>query len=200
VKTRILALHGYHGSAATLRRQLAPLSQALPVDVELVLVDAPSLSRGDFGWWHLGFRGWEPTRDWVLDLAGPERLDGVLGFSQGAALTGLLAAVQQSNPDTVLRLRFAVMIGGFTSREPQHAALFARKLTLPSLHVMGEADDIVPMHDSLRLADRFADPVIVRHPGGHIVPATATVTSRIAAFIAEHGTAATAEGRHADEP
>ena len=85
----MLCLHGYHGSSAILRRQLAPLAAALPGNVELVYVDAPSLSRGDFGWWHEGFSGWERTRDWVFELlnAGPH-IDGIFGFSQGAALTG----------------------------------------------------------------------------------------------------------------
>jgi Serine hydrolase (FSH1) len=49
---RILCLHGYHGSAAVLRRQIAPVAARLPADVELVFVDAPSLASGGFGWWH----------------------------------------------------------------------------------------------------------------------------------------------------
>ena len=65
---RILCLHGFHGSAATLRRQIAPVAAGLSTDVELVFVDAPSLAAGDFGWWHEGFRGWERTRDWVTEL------------------------------------------------------------------------------------------------------------------------------------
>ncbi|MCU1678197.1 MAG: hypothetical protein JWM93_2955 [Frankiales bacterium] len=191
---RILALHGYHGSAQILRRQIAPLSAALPPDAELVFVDAPSLSQGDYGWWHDGFRGWERTRDWVLDLAERERFDGVFGFSQGAGLTGLLAALQQSDPTTALRFEFAVMVGGFTSHEPKHAALFERKITLPSLHVMGTSDGIVPMQDSLRLAERFDDPVVVQHPGGHVIPSAATSTSRIAQFMAGRGMVAAVAG------
>jgi hypothetical protein len=196
--TRVLALHGYHGSAQILRQQIALLSAALPADTELVLVDAPSLSQGDYGWWHDGFRGWERTRDWVLDLAAREHFDGVLGFSQGAALAGLLAALQHSDTTTGLRFQFAVMVGGFTSHEPQHAALFERSITLPSLHVMGASDGIVAMHDSLRLADRFEDPVIIQHPGGHVIPSAASITSRIARFIAGRGIlAAVAGGRDA---
>jgi predicted esterase len=187
--TRILALHGYHGSAAVLRRQIAPLSSVLPAEVELVFVDAPSLAEGDFGWWHEGFRGWERTRDWALELAGRERYDGVFGFSQGAALAGLLTALQQ-------RFEFAVMVGGFTSFEPQHAALFQRQVTVPSLHVMGAADDIVPMRDSLRLAERFEAPVIVKHPSGHVIPSDSTITSRIAEFVAERGVVPAAAGGH----
>lgn len=186
---RILALHGYHGSAQTLRRQIAPLADALPPSVDLTFVDAPSLARGDFGWWHEGFTGWEATRDWVAELTAGEHFDGVIGFSQGAALAGLLLATQEAAGDTppVFDFGFGVMIGGFTSEEPRHAALFPRKLATPSLHVTGRADGIVPMRDSLRLADRFADPVIVEHSGGHVIPTDPRALRRIVEFVDRHG-------------
>jgi Serine hydrolase (FSH1) len=38
---RILCLHGCHGSAATLRDQMAPLVAALPTDIEFDYVSAP---------------------------------------------------------------------------------------------------------------------------------------------------------------
>jgi fermentation-respiration switch protein FrsA (DUF1100 family) len=181
---RLLCLHGYHGSGEILRRQMAPLAAALPRSIELVYVDTPSLSRGDFGWWHEGFSGWERTRDWVLELlrTGPS-IDGIFGFSQGAALTGLLAGLRDSDPSSA-EFEFAIMVGGFTSTLAQHAELFRRKLTIPSLHVIGYSDGIVPRRDSLLLADRFADPVVVEHPGGHVIPASSAVTARIADFLA----------------
>ena len=180
----MLCLHGYHGSAAIVRGQMAPLAAALPLNVELVYVDAPSLASGDFGWWHEGFRGWERTRDWAVELLriGP-RIDGIFGFSQGAALTGLLAALRDSRPSPIW-FEFAIMVGGFTSTMPQHAGLFRHKLTIPSVHVTGRADAIVPRRDSLLLADRFADPLIIEHPGGHVIPADTTVTAPIAGFLA----------------
>jgi len=181
---RMLCLHGYHGTGAILRRQMAPLAAALPANVELVYVDAPSLSAGDFGWWHEGFRGWEHTRDWAVDLlrTGP-RIDGLFGFSQGAALAGLLAALRDSHPSP-LSFEFAIMVGGFTSTMPQHAGLFRHKLTVPSVHVTGRADAIVPRRDSLLLADRFADPLIIEHSGGHVIPGDSAVTTPIADFLA----------------
>ena len=192
----VLALHGYHGSAQVLRRQIAPLAAALPPTIRLTYIDAPSLSRGDFGWWHDGFRGWENTRDWVIDLAAQQHFDGVIGFSQGAALAGLLTATHEAarngesgdTPLGPLAFGFAVMIGGFTSEEPQHAALFSRLLTTPSLHVTGSADRIVPMRDSLRLAARFADPSIVKHRGGHVIPAEPGAVGRIVEFVEQQAT------------
>ena len=183
---RILCLHGYHGSGAVLRRQMAPLARVLPSDIELVYVDAPTLSAGDFGWWHEGFSGWERTRDWAFELLhGEPRFDGIFGFSQGAALTGLLAAVHEgpaAPPE--FDFEFVIMVGGFTSTLPLHAELFRHKLTVPSAHVIGRADVIVPARDSLVLADRFADPLVIEHPGGHVIPGESAVTTPIAEFLA----------------
>jgi dienelactone hydrolase len=183
---RILCLHGYHGSAAILRRQIAPVAAALPSDVELVFVDAPSLAVGDFGWWHDGFRGWERTRDWIVDLFAAQRFDGVFGFSQGAALTGLLAGLRDAEA-AAISFDLAIMVGGFTSTSPQHAELFTRKLTVASVHVMGRRDGIVPLRDSQLLAERFAEPVILEHDGGHVIPDDPAITTPIAAFVAHHG-------------
>ncbi len=181
---RMLCLHGYHGTGAILRRQMAPLAAAIPSNVELLYVDAPSLSSGDFGWWHDGFRGWEAARDWAVELLRTApRIDGIFGFSQGAALTGLLAALRDSRP-APLWFEFAIMVGGFTATMPRRAGLLPHKLTVPSVHVTGRADVIVPRRDSLLLADRFADPVVVEHPGGHVIPAGSAVTAPIASFLA----------------
>ena len=66
------------------------------------------------------------------------RIDGIFGFSQGAALTGLLAALRDSRPSPV-QFEFAIMVGGFTSTMPQHVELFRHKLTVPSVHVAGRS-------------------------------------------------------------
>jgi hypothetical protein len=183
---RILCLHGYHGSAAVLRSQIAPVAAGLPSNVELIFVDAPSLASGDFGWWHDGFRGWERTRKWAIDLFAAQRFDGVFGFSQGAALAGLLAGLSD-NEATPIAFDLAMMVGGFTSTSPQHADFLTHKLTVPSLHVMGRRDGIVSLRDSQLLAQRFLDPVIIEHAGGHVIPDDPAITTRIASFVAHHG-------------
>ena len=195
---RVLCLHGYHGTGPTLRRQMAPLAAALPANIEYVYADAPSLASGDFGWWHEGFSGWERTRDWIVELlrSGPP-VDGLFGFSQGAALTGLLAALRESPgaPDG-LDFGFAIMVGGFTSFLPQHAGLFPRQLTVPSVHVTGRSDGIVPRPDSLRLAGRFTDPLILEHDGGHVIPGTRAIAEPIARFLTPFAQAAAARHGH----
>ena len=193
--TRILCLHGCHGSAAVLRRQIAPFAAGLPADIDLVFVYAPSLSSGDFGWWHEGLRGWERTREWAIELFSSQHFDGIFGFSQGAALAGMLAAVREAE-SAPLSFDLAIMVGGFTSPLPQHAHLFERKLTVPSLHVMGHSDGIVPMRDSLLLAERFSDPIVTEHGGGHVIPGDPAIAGRIAAFVAHHAQVTGAGVRH----
>jgi fermentation-respiration switch protein FrsA (DUF1100 family) len=186
---RILCLHGYHGSAAILRNQMAGMVADLSRDIEFVYVDAPSLARGDFGWWHEDFSGWERTKEWAIDLFSSQLpFDGLFGFSQGAALTGLLAAVNESEyhrESGESWFDFAVMVGGFKSDSPQHADLFERSLALPSVHVMGRSDSIVPIRDCRILAYAFKDPLIIEHGGGHIVPGIDAVTHPLGQFLTE---------------
>ena len=185
---RILGLHGYHGSAAILRSQMAGLVAAMPPDIEFVYVDAPSLARRDFGWWHEGFAGWERTLSWAVDLLDSQpRFDGLFGFSQGAALTGLLAAANESELGDPGQpwFDFAVMVGGFKSDSLQHADFFNKELALPSVHVMGRSDGIVPIGDSRVLASQFRDPLVLEHSGGHVVPGVDAVTAPLDRFLTD---------------
>jgi len=180
---RILCLHGYHGNAAVLERQMSALTSGLDAGIEFVHVDAPSLAENDFGWWHSPARGWERTRAWAVAMFGSQpRFDGVFGFSQGAALTGLLAGMREIGHDGVT-FDFAVLVGGFVNDSPDLAELYRLPLSVPSVHVIGRADGIIPPWMSHDLASRFKEPVIVEHPGGHIIPGDRRVIEGIAAFL-----------------
>lgn len=210
-RLRILCLHGYHGSAGALRSQMGSLVAELEPLAELVFVDAPSLAAGSFGWWHAvtderapasddpgihgprrHYQGWTRTRDAIVARFATEGpFDGVFGFSQGAALTGLLVGLRAaSGPATAerpLRFDFAMMVGGFPSSDPELARLYARSdsYSLPSLHVLGRTDGVVPGDDSRALAARFASPVLVEHAGGHVIPSEARARAAIRAFLEE---------------
>ncbi len=82
--------------------------------------------------------------------------DGVLGFSQGAAVAAVLCALQQQqrqgqrrgDPDctsssTTWGFRFAILASGFPSSSPEHQCLLRQTgaLRLPSLHVFGGGAD-----------------------------------------------------------
>jgi pimeloyl-ACP methyl ester carboxylesterase len=191
-RMRLLCLHGYHGSAGILRAQMKPLFASLEPMVEPVCIDAPSRATGDFGWWHQDFRGWERTRDWLTGFfAEQPHFDGVFGFSQGAALTALLVGLRTvpgaADEQGPLSFEFAIMAGGFRSDSPRHAGLYARRPSyeLPSLHLIGNADSVVPKSDSQALARQFTAPVVLEHPGGHVIASSAPVRARVTQFCRE---------------
>src|SRR5882757_1039345 len=180
---RVLCLHGYHGSADILRGQMAPLAPSLR-DVELVHLDAPSLAVGDFGWWHNPSRGWDRTRTWATELfATQPRFDGVFGFSQGAAFAGLLAGMREEPDEHTIDFDFAVMVGGFKNDAPAHAPLYQHQFTLPSVHIIGRTDGVIPPRESEALAAQFENPVVLEHSGGHVVPGDAAVVDGLTAFL-----------------
>jgi hypothetical protein len=180
-------LHGYHGSAAVLRGQMRAWAADLTTLADFVCVDAPSLAEGDHGWWHAAaepgatrYRGWARSRDWLLAYCAREGpFDGVFGFSQGAALAALLAGLPE------LELAFAIVVGGFVSSDAEHAPLYERlrAARLPSLHLTGRSDTIVPERASRALAARFFEPLVLEHDGGHVVAATPAIRAATRRFL-----------------
>ena len=208
-KLRILCLHGYHGSSDVLRGQMQALMEGLESRVELVFLDAPSLSAGDHGWWHavpagsargddnagvghapMRYEGWERTRKAIVaafEERGP--FDGVFGFSQGAVLTGLLVGLRAPGgvptPEQPLTFDFAILVSGFVSNDPAHAPLYARRASyaLPSLHIVGRSDGVVPSRDSRELAARFGEPTLLEHGGGHVIASDASTRAGVGTFL-----------------
>ncbi|XP_069040524.1 esterase OVCA2 [Lepisosteus oculatus] len=110
--------------------------------------------------------------------------DGVLGFSQGAALVAMLCARQERGQEPGPGFRFAVLVAGFRSRCAGHAPLYtAPPLGLPTLHVLGDSDRVIPAPLSRDLLPVFRDPVVVTHPGGHYVPAGAAQKQAYIQFL-----------------
>jgi predicted esterase len=206
-KIRILCLHGYHGSAKTLQTQMRPLTLGLESLAEFVCVDAPSLAIGDFGWWHaisnvgndpeharvdhttMRYEGWLKTKTWLISqFKQSAPFDGVFGFSQGAALASLLVGLRNpSEAEDRISFDFAMMVGGFASNDGSHAYLYQRssEYGLPSVHIIGGSDFVVPSGHSDRLASFFKNPLILRHSGGHVIPGNPHVRNSVVAFIQE---------------
>lgn len=191
---RILCLHGFRSNGAQLQTQMRALVSGLEPSVEFIYVDAPPLATGGNGWWNATaidsanpdtrYEGWQETQAWALSyFAEHQPIDGVFGFSQGAALTALLVGLRAPP----LRFTFALLVSGFVSKDPAHRALYDRRerFELPSLHLVGRADRIVPPAASHALAARFQSPLIVPHEGGHVIASSAEVRNPVAAFLAE---------------
>lgn len=102
--------------------------------------------------------------------------DGVLGFSQGAALAVLLLLVLSQDdwrnrfniPSHVPQFRLAVILSGFRFLTPNFAEYYTRgKLDVPTMHVYSVQDAIISADRSLELIDStFTDAVQSTHDLG----------------------------------
>src|SRR5450631_710144 len=198
---RMLCLHGFRGSGDALRAQMRQLVAGLESEFELLTPDAPARRAGAPGWWNAmplegagkHYEGWQLTRDWATSFfANSPPIDGVFGFSQGAALTGLLVGLRSAagipTAAQPLTFDFAIMVGGFLSNDPAHAALYESRTSfaLPNLHIIGRADSVVPGEASRALAARFEGPQLLEHDGGHTIASTPEVRSTFSEFLKSH--------------
>lgn len=108
--------------------------------------------------------------------------DGLFGFSQGACLVSLLSAMCQQGL-TTLSPRFVVIVSGFKSKCKAHDLHYQEQISLPSLHVMGETDEVIPVAWSQDLASAFTGAQVLKHSGGHFVPGTSSLKSQYLEFF-----------------
>jgi Ran GTPase-activating protein (RanGAP) involved in mRNA processing and transport/predicted esterase len=170
-RLRVLVLHGMRQSARRLRERLRTLDRALDDVVEFVYLDGPYAVDDAVPhqrcWWktsddNRAYAGWEAS---VRQIDAHLPADGVLGFSQGAALTGLYAALRTD------ALRFVICVAGFPSRADAHQVLLEPdSIALPSFHLWGERDTMVEPARSRALAEVFVGPTLQSHAGGHFAP------------------------------
>ncbi|XP_014237516.1 esterase OVCA2 [Trichogramma pretiosum] len=103
----------------------------------------------------------------VFDEQGP--FDGLIGFSQGGSFVSILCALQQQKK-LPINFDFAIIISGFKSLCQPHEIYYNEQITLPTLHVYGEGDQVIPTHMAKELSDLFDNKQEFVHEGGHYVP------------------------------
>ncbi|KAK0174732.1 hypothetical protein PV327_010468 [Microctonus hyperodae] len=197
-KLRVLAIHGYRQTDAIFSAKLGSLRKYFKQKINFVFVQAPHkvppLESSDNdeepsdidvrGWWfntedHV-FKATEPSNlsvgfeeslaviENVFKNDGP--FDGVIGFSQGASFISILCAMQQMKQSESIKFDFAVLISGFKSLCQPHAKFYNEKISIPTLHIYGNSDRIIPEEMMKHLADLFIDSKIIVHDGGHYAP------------------------------
>lgn len=107
----------------------------------------------------------------AVKASGP--FDGILGFSQGAAFVAMLCSLQEKKQEPDFSFRFAILVAGFRSACTEHEVFYDATLQMPSLHVFGLEDRVIPDHMSRELLPSFQGPTVLTHPGGHFIPAQA---------------------------
>ena len=193
-KLKLLFLHSFRQNARLMRARTKKMRKQLADIADIVYANAPLpySPKGDikeavyaaFGrlrdtehqriWWNADegntqYEGVDVSLAYIEQMCkqhGP--FDGIIGFSQGGALTGLVAAME---PEKALGLQFVVCISGFPSRSAQHDELLQpNSISLPSLHVVGQNGLLVDPDRTFALAHCFQTPQIIEHSGGHFVP------------------------------
>lgn len=206
---RILVLHGYRQSGDIFWKRIGFLRKHFGNKIELVCPTAPLVyGPGEYMWWRASDDGkkYEGVADAIKYLNQIEErdgpFDGVVGFSQGAAVAATLCALQHHAthengvaaealldtglPSINTKLKFAIMVGGFIPRdEMMRSVLFTKEqsISVPSLHVIGEADTIVLPEKSSDLRSLFQNPQSYEHPSGHTIPSTRDCRDTLLTFI-----------------
>jgi predicted esterase len=211
VRTTLICLHGFTMNAAGLRYMLAALEPRLADVVDFVYPDAPHTASEDsvaglasllggfrpkppnLEWWNASkggqaYAGWEATRNALAREVARYPSAALFGFSQGAAVAAALAAAASRGQFPALG--FVVLVAGFAARAPDIAALFSEPVSVPSLHVYGDADPFAKHAPAL--VERFApeEREVLHWSGRHVVPVSGPPAEALVEFVRRR-----AEGR-----
>jgi len=155
-------------------------------------------TRTSRGWWktdpaRIRTDGLEESLAYLRDILRTQRFEGVFGFSQGAGLAALLAALLERphlHPPFLVDgepphppLRFCVAVSGFKVAGPLSAAVFSEGYETPTLHVLGKNDILVIEERSRVLINVSKSKRVEMHDGGHFVPSKASWRTFLKAYM-----------------
>ena len=236
---KILMLHGYtqngqlfHAKTRVMEKHLQKafpsVSMSYPTGpIQLRAADVPGFDASTaedpddiqaYGWWrrsdtsdppeYVGMdSGFEAVAK-VLESEGP--FDGVIGFSQGAALAAMTSSLLEGNSrkqafqDAQAKssfaisypssfeslshppLKFCVPYSGFVAPGDRYKAFYDPSIQTPSCHVVGSLDSVVEEKRTQALIDACGGSDKTQsmiHPGGHFVPSGKQYLDMLVSFI-----------------
>jgi pimeloyl-ACP methyl ester carboxylesterase len=188
-KLKLLGLHGFRTNGAILRQQLSKWGPAVNDLFDVDCLDAPlpcsgksaveGLFEGPYYEWYRTNEDYtefyhvdEKLFSYITDymkLHGP--YDGLIGFSQGAVLSGCLAALQEKGLalQDIPPIRSLVLLAPAQLRA-QHLKHIYEGPTIkcPTLAFLGEKDWL--RFAGAEVLQSFENNVTIRHRSGHTVP------------------------------
>jgi len=199
----ILVIHGYVQSAATVAGNTRALRDKLSDIATLHYVDGPPM-RGDSRsssrpWWILGGNlehdmsaaaRWDDSVRWWSEELSKNQYDGIIGLSQGSAMTGLLLSmlnhperVPGFRPQKSQPIKFAILCSGFVSHREPHGHIYGVPDNLPTLHTVDNNDFIVSAQRTVELQKLFKNSQLLRHNEGHSIPVRGDWPNTMKQFI-----------------
>ena len=203
MKKNVLLLHGNRQTGHLLLGRLEKLRKRIWKEYQLGIVapDAPfphpeaeaeatttttteaSTATGLKTWWNRNkndYEGLDQTLATILEEVGDGQNDdndivGIMGFSQGARLTHLLALLHTADPQNWFpNLKFVILVAGYDAPIPDHFPLQeTQQIKVPSLHVWGKADPLISPEQSDAVTKDYNNPCTYEHDGKHYVPTKA---------------------------
>lgn len=129
-------------------------------------------------------RGFEESIQFVSDFIEQQEtpFDGILAFSQGAAFLTLLLSRFSSSK---IPVKFVILVAGFQSGQQQHESFYENlRIEIPSLHVFGLNDRVIPFEMSKTLAEKyFLNGKVFIHDAGHFIPTSSQAKEIYLEFI-----------------
>ncbi|GMH88463.1 hypothetical protein TrVE_jg6959 [Triparma verrucosa] len=179
---KILLLHGNQQTHDVFYNRIKPLTKKLKklgytFSASSNATNGPiihPLKEGDdtetFGWFN---RSLEQLPNVLQNLASDfeeHKYEGIIAFSQGSLLAHYLAHDPRFHP----YLKWMVLASAPcpSANAPSTPKLSPNALppNLPSLHVIGSSDAVVPPSSSNTLSKSYSSPAYHNHPGGHHIP------------------------------
>ncbi|XP_060198988.1 uncharacterized protein LOC132627592 isoform X2 [Lycium barbarum] len=188
-KPRFLCLHGFRTSGAILKKQILDKWPTQVVEkLDLAFVDAPFPSQGKsevegifdppyYEWYQFNkdskeYQNFDNCLAYIEECMikhGP--FDGLLGFSQGAILSGALPGLQDKGVGLtkVPKIKYLIIISGAKlQNKPLAEKAYSSAITCPSVHFLGERDYLKKY--GMELLESYVDPLAIHHPRGHTIP------------------------------
>lgn len=185
-----LALHGHGQCGAWLLPKLARLGlkeDIVAPNAPHVLVDGES-----YTWWEVKLSPGESIRQFLttkrsyvgynesvahlrtqIDFNDVQIL---VGFSQGAIMATIMA-----HQGLFPRLRCIILISPSPIMDPELQG--KHKITIPTLAILGNQDDVVEPGQSLKVAHDYANFQMHFHKGRHVIPSESSVKKAFQSFI-----------------
>ncbi|ODV58701.1 alpha/beta hydrolase [Ascoidea rubescens DSM 1968] len=197
VKGRILCLHGFAQTGKIFAEKSSGIRKLLKKkNYETIYIDAPIKLKINelpftpttipedenfgFAWYRLNEGKIEDSINLInktFQEKGP--FDGIIGFSQGAALAFVFANLFHSKFPS---LKFIMMFSSYSFYDDDYLSkldpnlyrdLYLQKLGLRSMHIYGKNDNVIKSQLSIKLANNYCEKgtaTLFEQPGGHFIP------------------------------